>query len=85
VASASVIGDERPCGATGEQVDEDPEGEGRQALGDPLDQPAEGLGEVIPLAQRALEVGDDGLDDESDARFGKLALGPLAELVFVAG
>jgi hypothetical protein len=40
---------------------------------------------VILEAQLALEVGDDGLDDEPDARFGKLALGPLAELVFVGG
>lgn len=80
MGSAAVIGDERSWGSTGEQVDEDAEREGEQALGDPLDEPGEGLGEVIVEAHLALEVGKAGFDDEPDARLGELRRRALARL-----
>jgi hypothetical protein len=60
--------------AAGEDVDEDPQSEGEQALSDALHESAKRLGEVVIEAHLALEVAEHALDDEADAGFGDLAI-----------
>jgi hypothetical protein len=85
VGSAAVIGDERACGAAGEQVDEHAEREREQPLHDPLGEAGKGLGEVILEAHLALVIGEDRLDDEPDACLCELGRRALTELVPVGG
>jgi hypothetical protein len=85
VCSALIICDERPGGASDEDVAEDAEREREQALGDPLREPGERLGEVIFEAHLALEVGDYRLVDEPDARLGDSAGGRSPGLCLSGG
>ena len=79
------MGDERPGRPSGEEVAEDAEGERQQALGDPLDQSGDGLGEVLAESQLALEVGEHQLDDEANTGLFKLGRRSFAEAVALGG
>ena len=85
MGSTPVMGDERPRRPSGEQVAEDAEGERQQALGDPLDQSGDGLGEVLAESQLALEVGEHRLDDEANTGLFKLGRRSFAEAVALGG
>lgn len=63
----------------------DPACQRQQSLGDALDQSAGRLGEVVAEAHLALEVGEDRLDHEPDARFDDFRGRSLAEPVALGG
>ena len=85
MSSTPVIGDERPRRPAGEQIAEHPQGEGEQALRDPLDQPADGLGEMVIEPHLALEVGEHRLDDEADPCLLELRRRTLTEAMALGG